>query len=174
MDDIGTSIFQSDAAIYGFALSPDTYRLVVYHGNTDHVVLNRLTGRQFELPKDIHAWTWLPDSNSLLGQVSVGLSPRSEEVVSTALHAYQLDGQRQEVELPLALDGAALQILDISTSGDILLTAERVIPEAAYLGVFVLALDWGGRSGQHRPADPGPTGSTVRVYYQSGHVPEDS
>ncbi len=159
VDADGRVLFRGGKKIYGISLSPDTYKLVVYYGNTEHVLFNRLTRRTALLPSSIHAWSWLPDSGTLLGEISLGGKPGREEVTSTDLYVYEPAGARLErIKLPPPARGVALKILDISTDGQILVEAERVVPEPAYLGLMVLELLWGpnttGRSSAERRRHP--------------------
>jgi len=143
VDSSGHVFFRGTKKIYGFSLSPDTYKILVYYGNTEHVLFNRLIKRTTKMPSTIHAWTWLPDSSTLLGEVSLGGEPSREEVTSTDLYIYELAGAKLErIELPSPVRGVALKILDISAEGQILVEAERVFPEPAYLGPMVLELLW--------------------------------
>ncbi len=143
LDATGKTVFRGKKRIYRITASPDTYKLVLYYGNTEHVLFNRLTGSAIELPAKIEAWTWLPDNSTLLGQVSVPANARFEKVVSTKLYVYELRrGNLKHVQLPLLLRKAALRILDVSTKGQIVVLAEQVVPESEYLGAMVLELVW--------------------------------
>jgi hypothetical protein len=139
----GRVVFRGDRKIYGISASPDGYKILVYYGNTEYLLFNRLTGRTTRLPPIIHAWTWLPDSNTLLGDVSLSGQPSREEVTSTELYIYEPEGARlTRIVLPPSLRGVALKILDISAEGYILVEAERVVPEPAYLGLTVVEVLW--------------------------------
>ena len=143
LDASGQVVFRGSKKIYGIALSPDAYRLIVYYGNTEYVLFNRLTGRRINLPATMHAWVWLPDSTTLLGEVSITADNRVEEVARTELYVFETVGQRlARINLPSPVQGASLRILDVSTSGEILVEAERVVPEYAYLGLMVYELVW--------------------------------
>ncbi|MEZ0469749.1 hypothetical protein [Luteimonas salinilitoris] len=143
VDAAGGVLFRGDKKIYGVSLSPDAYKLLVYYGNTEHVLFNRLTKHTTRLPPIIHAWTWLPDSSTLIGEISLSGEPAHEEVDSTDLYIYDLAGAKlDQVGLPSFVRGAALKILDVSVEGHILVEAERVTPEPAYLGLMVLELLW--------------------------------
>lgn len=154
----GRVLFRGDKKIYGISLSPDTYQLVVYYGNTEHVLFNRLTRRTTRLPSSIHAWTWLPDGSTLLGEVSQSGKPNQEEVTSTDLYIYALaEGRLEQIALPSPARGAALTVLDVSTDGQIIVDAERVVPKPTYLGLMVLALQWPSRdtgNGDSSPTHP--------------------
>lgn len=139
----GRVLFRGDKKIYKIVLSPDTYKIVVYYGNTDYVLFNSLTRRTIKLPSAIHHWTWLPDSSTLLGEVSRGGKPGREEVTSTEFYIYELGSARlTPVALPPQARGLALKIFDVSTEGRILVDAERVVPRQEYLGLMVLELLW--------------------------------
>ncbi|MEJ7618483.1 MAG: hypothetical protein WKF30_16300 [Pyrinomonadaceae bacterium] len=143
VDASGRVVFRGDKQIYGISLSPDDYKILVYYGNTEYVLFNRLTRRTTQLPPTIHAWTWLPDSSTLLGEVSLSGQPSREEVTSTELYIYELAGARlARIALPPPLRGVALKILDVSAKGHILVEAERVVPKPAYLGLTILEVLW--------------------------------
>lgn len=143
VDASGRVLFQGDKQIYGISRSPDGYKLLVYYGNTEYVLFNQLTRRTTPLPSTIHAWTWLPDSSTLLGEVSQSGQPGQENVISTDLYIYELAGARLvRLALPAPLRGVALKILDVSAQGHILMEAERVVPEPAYLGLTILEVLW--------------------------------
>ena len=143
IDATGKPVFQGEKRIYGITISPDTFKLVLYYGNTEHVLFNRLTGSTIELPTTIEAWTWLPDNSTLLGQVNVPVNARFEEVASTKLYVYELrSGNLKHIKLPPCLRKAALRILDVSTGGQFIVLAEQVVPESVYLGIMVLELVW--------------------------------
>ena len=136
-------IFRGDRKIYGIAISPNTYQIIVYYGNTEYVLFNRLTGRSIHLPPTIHAWTWLPDSTTLLGEVSITEEKHIEEVTRTELYVFETVGQNlSRINSPLPVQDVALRILDVSVTGQILVEVERVVPEYAYLGLMVYELVW--------------------------------
>lgn len=137
----GKIIFEGSKKVYGATLSPDAYKLVVYYGNTDYVLFNRLTGRTTKMPATIEEWTWLPDSSTLIGQVNTSAGGGAEEVTRTELHIFDPMNQNLEpIKLPSEIQGAALKILDVSITGQVLVEAERVIPKSAYLGVMVFEI----------------------------------
>lgn len=143
IDKTGKLVFKGEKRIYGITISPDTYKLIVYYGNTEHVLFNRLTGSIMKLPATIEEWTWLPDNSTLLGQVSVSLDARFEIVAYTKLYVYELrSGDLKHIKLPQRLRTTALRILDVSTGGQFIVLAEQVVPESVYLGVMVLELVW--------------------------------
>jgi hypothetical protein len=138
----GRVVFQGNKKIYGITLSPDGYKMLVYYGNTEYVLFNLLTRRSIRLPPTIHAWTWLTDSSTLLGDVSVS-QPNREEVTATELYIYELASARlSRIALPASVRGVALKILDVSQEGTILVEAERVVPTPSYLGLMILEVVW--------------------------------
>lgn len=140
-DAAGKLVFQGQKKIYGITSSPDGSKFLVYYGNTDHILFNRLTRRVTKLPSTIDEWTWFPDSSTLLGQVSVSGDARFEEVVRTDLYIFDpLDGKLDKIELPSQVQGAALHVLDVSSAAKILVEAERIVPDRTHLGVMVFDL----------------------------------
>ena len=139
----GRVVFRGNKIIYGNSLSPDGYKMLVYYGNTEYVLFNRLTKRTTRLPPAIHAWTWLPDSSTLLGEISVSGKPSREEVLSTEIYIYELAGAKlARITLPAQVRGVALKILDVSAEGHILIEAEQIVPKPAYLGLMILEILW--------------------------------
>ena len=75
--------------------------------------------------------------------MSITADNRFEHVDSTELYVFETVGQRLErIKLPSLIRGAALRILDVSATGQILVEAERVVSEYAYLGLMVYELVW--------------------------------
>lgn len=144
VDPSGTIVFRGDKKIYGIMLSPDGHKLIVYFGNTDYVLVNRLTGRATKLPATIEEWNWLPDSSTLLGHVSISPADPSHEVVTgTELYLFEPAGKRcRRIKVPFEFRDAALRVLNVSRSGEVLVEAERVVPEFVYLGLFVFGIVW--------------------------------
>lgn len=139
----GKVMFRGAKTIYGITPSPDTYKIIVYYGNTDYVLFNRLTRTTTPLPSSIHAWWWMPDNSTLLGEVSLGGEPGREQVTGTELYLRQTARtELVRLTLPPEIRGAALRILDISSEGKILIEAERVKAAPAYLGLAVLEIVW--------------------------------
>lgn len=135
-------VYRADRKIYRTTVSPDGFKVIVYLGNTDHILFNRLTGRSAPLPKEIEAWSWWPDSTTLLGQTTEITDPRYEEVAETRLFIHQPGGALEPIALPPPLNGAALTVHDLSGGGRILLGVERTVTDPAYLGLFVLEVAW--------------------------------
>ena len=138
----GRVVFTAEKKIYGIAVSPDDYKLVLYFGNRDYVLFNRLSQRTSVLPTEIETWTWLPDGTTLLGEVTEPASLRYEAVGRTQLYLYEAGGGLVGIELPAPLDNAALRILDVSTEGHVLFEAEQVVPESVYYGVRGTKIEW--------------------------------
>jgi hypothetical protein len=143
VDPSGKTVFRGAKRIQGVTPSPDNFKMIVYYGNTEYVLFNRLTRTTVPLPSLVHAWHWMPDNSTLLGEVSVGRDPCCEEVIRTDLYLHQTTGGGlKRVRLPQQLQDAALDILDISLEGRILVAAERVVHAPEYLGMAVLEIVW--------------------------------
>lgn len=137
----GRIVFASEKKVYGLSTSPDGHKLILYFGNTEHLLLDVPTQSTSVLPSQIEAWTWLPDGTTLIGETTEGASVRIEAVARTHLFLYELGGELLSIGLPRPIDNAALRLLDVSAQGHILVDAEQVLPEPAYLGVVVLQLE---------------------------------
>ncbi len=139
----GRTVFRGGKKIYRISPSPDEHKILIYYGNTEYVIYNRLTRRTTRLPAIIHSWTWFPDSTTLLGDVSSSVQPGREEVTSTSLYAYDLiGGGMSRIALPPSIRDVAIKVLDLSRDGLILIDTEKVFPKPAYLGLVVLELLW--------------------------------
>lgn len=139
----GNTVFAAQQRIYRTQPSPDGYKLLVYFGDTRWIIVNTLTGNTYNLPSQVEMWRWMPDNNTLLGEVSIPVSQKYEEVGSTNLYVYKLfSNDLVRIEVPKVLQTAILKVHDISDGGHILLEAYRTLPQPKIIGLMILQLVW--------------------------------
>lgn len=124
VDGHGRTVVTCAKPIYGLKISPDQRKALMYVGNGKFRVYDTETTEFVDMPHGMYSWSWLPDSEALLGVASAS-SERTSEPESTLLRLYRLR-EREEIGfiVPDVVGDVYVSVLDISSDGKALVSVD--------------------------------------------------
>ena len=135
VDGDGRTVVTCAKPIFGLKISPDQRKALMYVGNRYFRVYNTETAEFVDMPRGMKSWTWLPDSEALLGVMDTSSPEPASGTAGPVLRFYRLRGSEEvgiimpDVPGDVDVRNMDVSVLDVSSDGKALVSVDFLGPK---------------------------------------------